>query len=407
MPLLTMSGNEITDPVRAESIRGDGLATDGTTGIWTSATNLCPNGGFETNTTGWVGTQSATISRDATRAKFGSASLKIVSTGISSGAQFANVVTGAPLAQIPYWASVWVFGDSSSVGKRFDLQVNELGGAQPTASAGNINFLLAAGWQRATVLVSIVEPDRTGLSFLTSLSNGVAVGDAYWLDGAQLENQFACTPFIPTDGGSATRGWPRVQMPPSGLFTSGQGWIAARLRMGSAGDTGSSRQVFRIFTDASNLIELYNDISDNRWHTRWVGSGVAADAFTSIDVYPINAARTVISAWDATNASVSLNGANFVLAARGTYVGALPALFDIGTTGASALALTGNVQWLATGSGTLSNANAATINGYGNQPALRSAFPGTCTALWGAETAFYDDGSPAGTQIQRTLVRVG
>ena len=54
-------------------LQGHGLSNDGSTGIWPAATNLCTNGGFETNTTGWaaaVGTE--TLTRQSTTCKFGS-----------------------------------------------------------------------------------------------------------------------------------------------------------------------------------------------------------------------------------------------------------------------------------------------------------------------------------------------
>src|SRR4029077_10532410 len=77
-------GNEITDATRIANTQGDGRTPpDSSFGIWEATTNLCTNGGFETNTKGWVAyspRDTATLTRDTSQAKFGTASLKVITT---------------------------------------------------------------------------------------------------------------------------------------------------------------------------------------------------------------------------------------------------------------------------------------------------------------------------------------
>src|SRR3990167_6344341 len=73
---LTFTGGLITDAVRTTAVEGDGLTPPAGVGIWPAATNLVTNGGFETNTTGWVGTGGA-INRYTSAAKFGTASARV------------------------------------------------------------------------------------------------------------------------------------------------------------------------------------------------------------------------------------------------------------------------------------------------------------------------------------------
>src|SRR5207249_2468814 len=113
---ITFSGSEITDTVRSTNTQGDGRATpDSSTGIWDGTTNTITNGGLETNATGWTawyGTTS-TLSRDTSNAKFGSASLKLVSTGTDGGSTsnppwIGAYISAALSTNAQYAASVWV-----------------------------------------------------------------------------------------------------------------------------------------------------------------------------------------------------------------------------------------------------------------------------------------------------------
>src|SRR3990167_8608460 len=94
---LTLSGNEITDAVRRAGVEGDGVSpSDFSLGIWEATTNLCTNGGFETNTTGWTTSGTSTIERSTAQAKFGAASAKCTrGTGTSLAIAPSATLTAA------------------------------------------------------------------------------------------------------------------------------------------------------------------------------------------------------------------------------------------------------------------------------------------------------------------------
>src|SRR3990167_10127068 len=54
-----------------------------------AATNLCTNGGFETNTTGWA-PQRAALARIITDLKFGKACMTITGDGVGAGFNYAR-----------------------------------------------------------------------------------------------------------------------------------------------------------------------------------------------------------------------------------------------------------------------------------------------------------------------------
>jgi len=109
---LSVNNGEITDAVRAANVSGDGRAApDSSFGIWEAATNLHPNGSFDTNTIGYAG-YVGSIARITTDSKFGTSCLECttVAGGGGCGAQSVGVVTGAPLTSGSYTLSAWVKG---------------------------------------------------------------------------------------------------------------------------------------------------------------------------------------------------------------------------------------------------------------------------------------------------------
>jgi hypothetical protein len=77
-PSVTVSGNEITDVIRAAALQGDGRTSpDSSFGVWETTTNQIANGGAESNVTGWNQSGATTLTQDGTWAKFGAKSLKV------------------------------------------------------------------------------------------------------------------------------------------------------------------------------------------------------------------------------------------------------------------------------------------------------------------------------------------
>src|ERR1051326_3812059 len=109
---------------------------------------------------------------------------------------------------------------------------------------------------------------------------------------------------------------------------------------------------------------------------------------------------TVVAAWTATQLKLSINGANFTTPVTNTNIPTLTApTFDIGSA-AGTSALDGDILWFAAGSGTLANADATTLNTFGNTDPTRGTLPATPTALWTADTTAYQ--TAAGSQTTTT-----
>jgi hypothetical protein len=105
---------------------------------------------------------------------------------------------------------------------------------------------------------------------------------------------------------------------------------------------------------------------------------------------------TVIGSWDSSQTKISLNGAAFS-AVAGAFIPTSIAGLDIGTglgIGSNVNAIDSNILWFAAGTGILTNADATTLNGYGNTDptigqlnSLGSAQP---TMVWPADTITYN-----------------
>src|SRR5574343_895943 len=143
---MTLSGNEITDTVRAARVKGDGvLAPDNSVGIWPAATNLCTNGGFETNTTGWATAGTNAIARSSDVAKFGGYSLQATYQDDTTLASFGITLTAAA-----HSASAWVYIPAAFDGASVTLGFVGFAGAPGTLTA-TANLSLGDQWQRVTV----------------------------------------------------------------------------------------------------------------------------------------------------------------------------------------------------------------------------------------------------------------
>jgi hypothetical protein len=114
------------------------------------AANLVDNGEFETNTTDWSALGAATISRSTTQAHVGTASLRVITTGIGDGPLY-DAPRPSFTADTTYHASLWVF--SASGGESVLLQwdeVDENNVFLRTNSAAS-SVTLVAGWQQLSM----------------------------------------------------------------------------------------------------------------------------------------------------------------------------------------------------------------------------------------------------------------
>lgn len=388
---LTVSGNEITDPVRVLLIQGDGRIPEESTGIWEGTTNRLTNGSFETNTTGWAGT-AATLARITSDAKFGSACLEVTATGANAKATFANAVTGAPIVIDTYVASAWVKGVGATIGKSLRLQIDASGGAVAAAELNHVDVVLTGSWQRVSVFGFVDEIDRTGLSAFTVVATSAAT-EKYRVDAAQFEKTSVATPYVKTDGATAARGASRVQID-SSLLDPAKGWVAFRARMGwdhaDHPHPGGYATFFNWYLNSSNYITLDYVSATDQWRFLRLGGG-----FGTAVVFPDPHVRddlvTIVATWvdttpPSTDIRISKNGVW-----HNNFSAAIPALgsvalADIGSggTGFPNAEADSDIFWMAFGKGTLTDDDLATLNSIGNSEPIYHSLPDTAqiTAVW-------------------------
>ena len=381
---LTFTGGLITDAVRAAGVEGDGLTPPAGVGIWPAATNLVTNGGAETGTTGWTQTGSANIfSRSTTRAKFGSASFRLLRDATAGilGMQTANIaVTGGAT----YTVSGFFNSQVGTVGN-IAIKIREItGGTAAVQTTGTT--LTTDEWGRLSASLTMgasVTAARVEIVF-----NSGSDGDDVFVDGIQFETGSIATPYIETDGGTASRTAGRIQLPVDGLFTETQGAVFARFTPDWSALPNSNPMVISWWDAVSNRLECYVATTTTLAMIRQAAGSGASDSGTMTAV----AQGTPVSgawAWTATNLGVSANGAAFGTRTANSSIPTLAATSaDLGSRAGSSVYIDSNVLWFATFAGTLTDADATALDAFGDTPPTPSMLVNAClpaadpTSLW-------------------------
>lgn len=380
---LTLSGNEITDAVRAAGLSGDGLSPEGSTGIWEATTNLVTNGGLETNTTGWAGLiGTETIARVTSQAKFGAASLETITPGgVSYEGCRAGDYTVSP--STTYTASVWVKGSGGTLAFAAEERNS---GVYVTQTAGG-PFTPGSSWERKSV--TFTTNSSTNRIRFKVYASGSIQALTFYVDGAQLEAQPLATPYVETNGGTASRSAARVRIPATYLDET-QAWVAARVRMGwvNTADPSGNPALFDWRDDANNLIQVRFDTTNNQWELQRRNGGGTGEA-TTADTFALSDVVTVIAAWDASNLKVSVDGSAFTSAAAANIPTLAASTADVGSVAGSSEHIDADLFWFACGTGTLADADAATIHAIGNTDPLKVQFPVAAAVklIWPAITS--------------------
>lgn len=346
---VTLSGNEITDTLRALGVQGDGrLAPDSSVGIWAATTNLVLNGGAETNITGWNGYSGATVARDLSRSKFGVASVLVTPSTPNTGGGPGVTV----LAATQYTYSAWVY---SPTGGTYYIQLTD---GIDQGLAGPDTIVPAGVWTR--VVATGTTDSHTARNLWVFSRNDA---NPFYMDGAQVEAQATATPYVHTDGATATRA-AAVVTAPSSVLSGSQGWFAARVRWAVSPAVNANIASWGV--TANDRLGLTWIAGTTSLH---IGSVVGGVVQPSADVAVpggVAGTFTVIGCWTATGVKISVNGAPFV-----SVVSLVPpiagATFNIGSradTGGNQLG--GDVLWFAAGTGTLTDTDDSVINSFGN-----------------------------------------
>jgi hypothetical protein len=189
-----------------------------------AATNLIPNGGFETDLTGWQVDASSTMIQSSAIARYGAKSALWTITSPATGNYFYRV-TPAPLsgptAGRTFTCSIYAYAEGAAVGKKVAINVREFFGVSSQVDYSSGDLTLVAGWNRLTSTHTFVANDGTFISFWVVNPNPSGIylpaGSHLYFDAAQIEENPAATPYIPTDGAIASR-------------PEGQGPVGAALR---------------------------------------------------------------------------------------------------------------------------------------------------------------------------------
>jgi len=380
---LIIGGTPITDAMRQipsgqfGPIDGDGRQwPDSSYGSWDAEavnngpyTNVCENGGFESNTNGWGAIRASVLTRINTDAKFGSWCLDLVNDGTQAlqGAQY--VLPTAQTNGVTYMLSGWVKSISGSTAIMLSISDN--------VTDTNQVFTLAPYWQRFRLSKTWASSLAGAFRFFI---NGTAAAH-YLIDGIQFERSRWATPYIETNGAAASRNSSSIVMPYSyGLFDPTRGWWAVRCRPGfdsTATPVGAGLIKCRNGTPLVS-IDHYN----SQWRVQSRATTNVDGAFSSATFSP-GSTHTIIGQWTPQTLYNSVNGAAFVTVARTDGVPYLAGT-DIQIGWAQNANFNGDLLWVAGGNGTLSNADAAAINGFGDVDKLPKDFPasGQCTWVW-------------------------
>lgn len=374
------SGNEITDAERAAGVAGDGEPVPGGLGLWEPTTNLCTNGSFETDLAGWGANNSATLTRDATTSKFGSASQKVVTgnLGAFEGTGFAASVTATDTYTFSFWAK-----GAGTV----EIIIAQIGGVNKTGSA----FTVAGAWTRYSFTFTVdAGISQADCIMATTTQQSVT----FWIDGAQIEKTPFATPFA---GDGATRNAARAQAPAT-LLNATQCAVAFRVAYGFPSTATRTNPCYLLDwrDDANNLLGLWLDTA-NKWNAGREAGGAGSPAVSAAQTFATDDKATVIFACDSGHVKVSVNGGAFTSVANTSIPTLAATLADLGSQAATSQ-LDGRVLWAAVFTGTLSDADAAALNSLPDvMPAL---FPPATSGLTGQWMAW----RPVGPRFRRVHV---
>lgn len=389
---VTTTGNEITDTQRARGSDGDGRPVEGSIGIWEATTNIWMNGGCETNQSGYGVRAGGTGLRVVTpQSKFGKACCQVTTTGsgTSDGVSIGGGLNGAPCSpSTTYTFSCWVKNSSGSgsiqvVGQWYTAAGAYIGGSLAGSTA------VHGEWVRITATgTTSVDAAFVGME----VYHNVASPAVFFVDGVQIEQQPIATPYVETNGASASRGLSGISAPVSYIDETTM-WIALRLRMGFSYNNPPHSNTYPTLFDwrDSGTAVLYFgfDPTAQQWYIQRQNSATPGTLNSAAQTFPAGTIMTLIGAFTATTIGISVNGGAFATVGN-TAIPTLSATsFKIGDTIAGGLPIDSDVFWFACGTGTLSNADAATIAALPSTGRALSDFPGAPTLLYTQADPYY------------------
>ena len=189
-------------------------------------------------------------------------------------------------------------------------------------------------------------------------------GIVYFVDGAQLERNVVATPYVETNGSTATRGPSKVSVAGTPVGPT-QGWVAVRIRFGWDSNSAFSPDPGIVDMSVSNNDSLfcYWDVATHTFHLERHTGGSGATIASAVQTFSAGTIKTVVYAWTATTVRISVDGGAFVATANTTIPGQATLYIGSDQVQGNGSNRQGDSDylWVAGGSGTLSDADAATI----------------------------------------------
>jgi hypothetical protein len=364
---LAFSGNEITDATRTTNTQGDGVTPpDSSTGIWEGTTNLIRNGGFESGTSDWLTSNGSgsvsSISQISSTSKFGSKALQYAFTaGTGSWALLENNYHSyastpnfntANQYTLSFWAKL-VSGNSS-------FRVEICDGSSTNFVMNIQTSTLTSSWARYTYTFTPLSAGVAPQIILMPSSFTTPV--TFDVDGVQVEQKAYPTPYVDTNGATASRGAAQVEAPAADSNMT-QGWYATRLRMDAASTSSVDSYLGQPYINSNSRLALH--ASGANWIIANDNASTVDSSASISSSYSAGTMETAVFAWTASTLSVSVNGGVFTTVSRASVPSGTLTQLDIGSSNGSRQA-DGDIKWAASGTGTLTNADAATLNTLGN-----------------------------------------
>jgi hypothetical protein len=364
---IQFSGDLINDTLRSAGDEGDGIAPidGGSTGIWQGTTNLCDNGSIETTTDGWSTFGTNGIAKTSLISKFGSSSLLVSYGNNANLARHDNGGIGISFgAGRTYIFSAWVYLPSGWDGGDVRVRAVGLGSNVTESDYQDADGTLTDTWQHVQCVGLVTSADTGGirLQALGTPSGGKLMA----IDGVQIEEVSGAallktgTPFVETDGASASRDAARVQVNARDMEEA-EGWRAFRVRLDWVSDETNTKPDAYLMSwevDASNRIDLRYDDATETFIGRRSNSG-SDDTVSVAATVSRQQFFTVVFAWESGELKLSVDGSAFTTASTsaGTPDLSSAPLLDIGNRG-GASQLGGDVVWAVGGNGTLTDTDA-------------------------------------------------
>lgn len=171
----------------------------------TTYTNECTNGGFESNTTGYITGGTNTIASSTEQARFGSRSCKWTYQDHSRLVLFNLTTSTSGL----YVASAYVYIPSDydgSAGHRL-VATNFTGGSDSDTSNRTTSLSLRDQWQRIWLVYSIDAGDKTGGFEIQRTGTAPTAGRTSYVDGFMIHPGNFPRSYVETNGATARAYW--------------------------------------------------------------------------------------------------------------------------------------------------------------------------------------------------------